>query len=152
MLTSVAYSGSATIAQGAIVHELAHQLDYIWGFISYNAPWTNLQPADYAYMNTFPCSTVFVAASDYCVNNPGLSNSAIFLLEFPMFVDASYPPSDPHGGDAELFAAKFENVERGAGPAYPYGVDPYLENPLSFLPGMATYISGLIANPPAAVN
>jgi hypothetical protein len=82
-----------------------------------------------------PCSTVFVPASNYCAH--GGSNGSIFVYE--------YSPTL-----YELFAYTFEHIESTRTKLY--NADPWLEAPLSFLPGEISYVKGLIANPPGAVN
>jgi hypothetical protein len=149
---SATFSNSISILEGAMVHELGHELDYIWGNISTQNSWTSLRVADFANMNAQPCTTVFPPAlTDACQHyaGQGLSNSEIFLADYPAFVDTV---KDPNGGDIELFAAVFEHVEATETNPSRYSVEPKLENALVYLPGMIGYMQGLIANPPAAVN
>jgi hypothetical protein len=149
-VTATSYSGSNTITAATIVHELGHELDYIWGNLSTQAPFNTLQGPDYlnatSWMNQIPasggnpakprpCSTVFVPASNYCAH--GGSNGSIFVYE--------YSPTL-----YELFAYTFEHIESTRTKLY--NADPWLEAPLSFLPGEISYVKGLIANPPGAVN
>jgi len=154
-VTSESYSGSPSIRQGTIVHELGHQLDYLWGDLSTQAGFTSQRVPDYDSLNSWmneipgvppvvrPCNTVFDATSPFCANHPGLSNSEIFKIEYPVLTSATR--------DYELFAYVFEHI-KSVQPGSGYQVDPWLEAPLRFLPGMTNYIQGLINNPPVAVR
>jgi hypothetical protein len=139
---STTYSGSPTIQQGTISHELGHQLDYIWGNLSSQVGWTSLKAGDYANMDAQPCTTVYPPAlTNACAFYPGKMNSQIFVLEFPL-----------SNNSAELFAAMFEHVEATEVVPARYSVEPKLEQALTFFPSMIAYIQGVIAAPPAAVN
>ncbi|MGD0511331.1 MAG: hypothetical protein ABSA33_05845, partial [Candidatus Micrarchaeaceae archaeon] len=117
-------SGSPTIMVGALVHELGHNLDYIWGpglfYLSAQTAWTSLIPLDFATMDGQPCTSVFYSATCNAYP-PGTANSQIFASRF------SGIGSDPQ----ELFAAMFEHMESvltGNPPSYT--VDPELEKAL----------------------
>lgn len=142
--SAVDNSGSATIQQASIVHELGHQLDYIWGTLSTQNGWTSLKAADYANMDAQPCTTVFPPAlTNACAFYAGqnMSNSQIFEADLPLFVDTS-----------EKFAGIFEHVEASETNPARYSAEPKLEQALTFFTGMIGYVQNLIANPPAAVN
>jgi hypothetical protein len=116
---------------GSIIHELAHQLDASWGNPSTKAPWTSLATPDFTNMNTAdgvtrrPCTDVFTAATCAKFNLNTTSNAQIFF--------ATYAHSN-----IELFAEIFEHQESDS-------VIPELENALTFLPQMNTYMTGVLA-------
>lgn len=142
--SNVTLSGSPTIMVGALVHELGHQFNVIWGpagtFRSTQPEWTNLTTADFATMDTRQCNTVFYQAT--CDANPGKTNSQIFNIRFPGI-----------GTNDELFAAMFEHVESFlTGNPVSYQVEPELEKALDTMIQMKAYMSGKIASPPPAVQ
>jgi hypothetical protein len=88
-----------------------------------------------------PCATVY-QTSNYCATAPaGDTNGQIFDYEYGDLVTGLFP-------SYELFAHVFEHIHNPNG----YTEDPYLEEPLAFLPGMIMYIQGLIAAPPSPVH
>jgi len=138
-------SGSPTIMVGALVHELGHNLDFIWGppnqLLSSQAAWTSLGSPDFAYMDSQPCNGVFFQATcdAYSATN---TNSQIFAIQFPEINNAD-----------ERFAAMFEHVESvltGNPPSYQ--VVPELEKALEALPQQKQYMMNTIASPPNPVN
>jgi hypothetical protein len=147
--SSILVSNSNSILAGSIVHELGHQLDYIWGDLSQAATFYNKRTPDFTFMDTDPatmlarpCTQVF--DNSICTDPiyAGKSNSYIFLNEYPSHQNTV---QDPHGGDAEVFAELFEHLRTNQ-------VDPFLEQSLGFLPNESAYVQGLINNPPAATN
>lgn len=139
-------SGSPTIMVGALVHELGHNLDYIWGpeltnYSSQDAPWKNLITPDFVTMDGLACNTVFFQAT--CDNNLGTPNSQIFDIRFPGIAHK----------EAELFAAMFEHVESLlTGTPVSYQVEPELEKALDTMTGLKSAMSNLIASPPTPVK
>jgi hypothetical protein len=148
--TSPSASGSATIMQGVIVHELGHQLDYIWGNLSStNATFLADRITDLTtLLNSMPiCTAAFTAgtcgslpANDPSTGNPWASNLRIYqYLGFST-------------SNVELFPIVFEHLESVAN-ASAYAVQADLESVVgSQFAAMSGYISGLIAAPPSAVN
>lgn len=154
ILSSVSSSGSGTIMAGTIIHELGHQLDYIWGDLSQKPAFYNLRAPDFAYMDTDPatgqrrpCNTVFDASicTRYTVNGVTAPNSDIFTTEFGN-------QNDPgaHNGDGEVFVEIFEHLQSVR--TGQYMVDPFLEQALNFLPQETSYVQGKINSPPTPVN
>lgn len=138
-------SGSPTIMVGALVHELGHNADYIWGpgleNLSAQPAWTNLIGPEFTAMNGKPCITVFFQAT--CTANPGKTNSQIFDIRFPGIGHAP----------GELFPAMFEHVNSfltGNPPSYQ--VEPELEKALDTMTSLKSYMSNLIASPPPATK
>lgn len=144
-VSNATLSGSPTIMVAALVHELGHNLDYIWGpgLTNYSSQtaWTNLIAPDFATMDGLPCATVFYQAT--CDNYPTLSNSQRFDARFPGIAHK----------EGELFAAMFEHVESfltGNPPSYQ--VEPELEKALDTMLRLKAAMSNLIASPPAATK
>ncbi|MBX9939875.1 MAG: hypothetical protein K2Y32_11510 [Candidatus Obscuribacterales bacterium] len=142
---NAAISGSPTIMVGALVHELGHHADYIWGpglqNLSAQSGWTSLIAPEFAAMDTKPCVTVFNSAT--CTANPGKTNSQIFDIRFPGIGHAP----------GELFAAMFEHVNSfltGNPPSYQ--VEPELEKALDTMTSLKSSMSNLIASPPPATK
>lgn len=155
LVSATVYSNSPTIMQGAMVHELGHELDYIWGNISGTAAFENLRVPDYSFLDvdpnthaTRPCNTVFDPTSPFCADEVqnGRSNSQELVFQYPDLAD-----TNPSLRDSEFFAKVFEHI-KSVQPGSGYAVDPWLEAPLRFLPGMTNFIQGLINNPPGATN
>lgn len=160
---AAAYSGSPTIMAASMVHELGHELDYIWGFPSTQAAFTSLAGPDYrdlhSFMNEYPavggipasprpCSDVFDATSPFCASLGTMTLGEKFDSEYGVSAVFGAPPLIK---SEELFCFMFEHILNGtASPAY--SADPWLEMPLNRLPGMQSHVQGLISAPPAAVN
>ena len=143
-------SGSPTIMVGALVHELGHEVDYIWGpgltNYSEQTSWSGQIPLDFATIDGLPCTTVFYSAT--CTANPGKTNSQIFSIRFPGLFNASHAPIN-----GEFFAAMFEHVESfltGNPPSYQ--VEPELEKALDTMLRLKSTMSGWIASPPPATK
>lgn len=140
-VSNATLSGSPAIMVGALVHELGHHFNVIWGpagtFRSTQSEWTNLIAPDFATMNGMACNAVFFQQT--CDNNVGKTNSEIFSIRFPGI-----------GTKAdELFAAMFEHVESLlTGTPVSYQAEPELEKALEAMPQMKSYMSGKIASPP----
>lgn len=144
-VSNATLSGSPTIMVAALVHELGHNLDYIWGpgltNYSSQSAWKNLIAPDFATMDGLPCATVFYQAT--CNTYPTLSNSQRFDARFPGIAHK----------EGELFAAMFEHVESfltGNPPSYQ--VEPELEKALDTMLQLKAAMSSLIASPPAATK
>jgi hypothetical protein len=151
--SAASVSGSPTIMAGSIVHELGHQLDFIWGNLSQAPAFYNLRAPDFTFMDTDPntgmarpCTQVF--DNSICQNYVGKTNSFIFVTEFPSNANGTNPPD--HNGDAEVFVEIFEHLESVRNGTF--SVDPFLEQPLGFLPQESAYVQNLINHPPAAKN
>lgn len=67
--------------EGTVEHELAHQLDAIWGYPSGQAAYTSAIAADTTYLNTLSCTQIFTQA--ICNAYPTLTNWQIFTHYFP---------------------------------------------------------------------
>ncbi len=151
-----ASAGSSTIMQASIVHELGHELDYIWGNQSGLSAFTNLIVPDFTNLNQDsmgiqrPCTSAYLP--DTCAN---LASGTPNATAYQQLGYATI--------NTELFPIVFEHLESvRSGRAY--GAQPDLDgrsvplpdasNPgaVSFFNGMAGFVQGLINNPPQSVN
>lgn len=151
-----ASAGSSTIMQASIIHELGHELDYIWGNQSGLPAFTNLIVPDFTNLNQDsmgfqrPCTAAYLPNT--CANlAPGTPNANIYQ-------QLGYATIN-----TELFPIVFEHLESVRNGRI-YGAQPDLDgrnvpppdvsNPgaASFFTGMAGFIQGLINNPPPSVN
>lgn len=152
-----ASSGSATVMQATMLHELGHQLDYIWGDITsnaqspYNAAYLQARTDDLTrLLNSGACSNAFTVAT--CNANAaswaGLTNLQIYGSGNP----AANPPIKGLGystSNLELLPIVFGHL-MGAGQ---YGVAPDLENVVQTqFTDLSAFVQGLINNPPPAVQ
>jgi len=152
VILAATLSNSSTILRASIVHELGHQLEWMWGAtghrLSEQVGFYGLRAADFVNMDAQTCTDVLdnSICTDY-LTVP--SNSGKFLEENPKDKNTGAA----HDGDSELFAQMFEHLISNK-------ADPFLEQPLGFLPGTtnfilpgtAAYLQGLIAAPPSANN
>ncbi len=146
-------SGSPTIMVAALVHELGHHLDYIFGpglqNLSSQTAWKNLIAPDFATMDGMPCNAVFFAAT--CSTYPSITNSQRFRLRFPGLFDP--PAASGAVREYEFFAHMFEHVESfltGNPPSYQS--EPELEKAMDTMVQLKAYMSNLIASPPSPVK
>jgi len=141
-----AASGSGTAAQAALIHELGHELDYMWGDLSGQLPFVD--PANGAshvkndlttLLNSGACTNAFTI--DTC-NVPGIAGLSDNLARYKGLGYSTVP--------TELFAIVFEHREslrngHSAAPDLEKSVDTQF-------PLMQGYVQGLINNPPAATR
>lgn len=160
-----ANSGSPTIMQGSIIHELGHHLDYIWGNVSSEQTHPLFPAFDQArnddltrLLNSgFPlprgaCSNAFTVATcnANAVDWGNLTNLAIYG-------DGNPNANPPIAGlkystlHRELFPIVLEHLESVR--TGQFAVMPDLERAVltQFL-DMKAFIQGLINNPPPSVN
>jgi len=149
-ISNASLSGSQTIMVAALVHELGHNLDFIWGPYNPQSTYYSLDPTnswyntistEFASMNQKPCTSVFYATT--CTAYPTLSNEQIFITRFSGIGNSKF----------ELFGAMFEHMQSvltGNPPSYQ--VDPELEKALDSMVYLKAIMSNLIANPPPSIK
>jgi hypothetical protein len=134
-------SGSPTIQQAAIVHEMGHHLDWIWGplgvFHSSQSGWTGLASSDTAFIDSQPCNQVFLLST--CTANMGIPNHTILSQKFGAVISSG-----------EMFGLMFEHVEKLRTGAFT--AVPELEQALEFLPMEKQYMLNNTASPPPPVQ
>jgi len=137
-----ALGNSSTMRQGTIVHELGHQLDFIWGDLSKQALWKSLRTSDFNAMDTNPCNVVFSQALCTQFGGPQQKPSRVFLTHFSQV-----------SSSGELFAVMFEHIiSKNSGATPLFSADPDLEKALEYLPDMRDQMEFWVNNPPAAVQ
>lgn len=135
-----ATSGSPTILKAAMVHELGHHLDYIWGNLSTQQPFLSHQQSDLLRLQSSgSCTNAFTAATCNVAQIANLPDN------YQRYLALGYSDSN-----IELFPIVFQHLE---GVAHGYAAPPDLEMSVGTqFTDMSTYIQGLINNPPQPVN
>ena len=153
--SAVADSGSASIVEGAMIHEIGHHLDYIWGNLSTVAPFTTHRNTDLTRLlnSGWPtpgksCTDAFTAATcalpRYTANNQATGNP---WTNLEIYQDLGFSTSN-----IELFPIVFEHLEsQRLGTLFAVNSDLERATLTQFL-DMKAYIQGLVNSPPAPVN
>lgn len=138
-----ASAGSATMMQAAMIHELGHELDYIWGNLSVGDPaYLAARTSDLTrLLNSGACTNAFTVAT---CNVPAIAALPDNLQRYTALGFST--------SNIELFPIVFQHQQSVAhGNAYVASPDLEKAVQTQFL-DMQVYIQGLINAPPPAVQ
>jgi len=132
-LIPVVNNGNPDVMKISIVHELAHQLDFIWGSPSLAPSFAASKSNDYTILDQLPCAAVFEPGT--CTQT--LDNHVVLELLDPAMKDIT-----------EVFARVFAHQFAGPPPNLGYGISQEIENVYGLLQELTDQIQDLINNPP----